>query len=76
MRGEVLQRSRSEVIKGGLNDEVNSKGKPSSSERRTSERENHMPLARKGMGANEGSMLHNIGERYTENETNGADSNY
>lgn len=76
MRGEVLRRSGSEVIKGGLNDEVNNKGKPASNEGRTPERENHAPPARKAMGADEGSTLQNIGERYRENETNGANFNY
>lgn len=76
MRGEVLRRSGTEVIKGGLNDEVNNKGKPASNEGRTPERENHAPPARKAMGADEGSTLQNIGERYRENETNGANFNY
>lgn len=70
MRGEVQQRSGCEVIKGRLNDEVNSRGKPASSEGRAPEREIHAPPAREGMGADEGSTLHNIGERYIKNETN------
>ena len=39
-------------------------------------REKHAPPASEGLSADEGSTLQNIGERYTENETNGADNNY
>ena len=39
-------------------------------------REKYAPPASEGLSADEVSTLQNIGERYTENETNGADSNY
>ena len=39
-------------------------------------REKYAPPASEGLSADEVSTLQNIGERYTENERNGADSNY
>ena len=50
MRGEVPRRLGSEGTKGGLNDEVNSKGKPASSEGRTLAREKYAPPASEGFG--------------------------
>jgi len=66
----------SEGTKGGLNNGVNSKGKPTSSEGRILVKENYVPPTSKGLGADEGSTLQNIRERYTKNETNEADVNY
>lgn len=57
MRGEVPRRLGSEGTKGGLNNGVNSKGKPVSSEGRIPAKENYVPPASEGLGANEGSTL-------------------
>ena len=62
MRGEVPRRLGSEGTKGGLNDEVNSKGKPASSEGRTLAREKYAPPASEGLGADEGQRCRTLGK--------------
>ena len=74
LRGKVSRRSRSEAPKGGLSFGLSRGEKQSGDEERLLEKDSHVPPMTEGLGGGEGSTLHNLGSRNTENETNGADS--